>query len=314
MAKGNNFGLKTRDTGKAGRFALNAAARNGDISYSTAATVGDRWQLFANYAKSEGIKRMEGVTTEAVVAYAKGLAATVKVGDMSAGYAQNLVSAINTTMNLATAGRWKSVSPTKDGSIGARDNVRTAVPEGLDRSTVSTATDAMRRSGNERGAAVVELARELGLRAKEASLIDARSALQQANENGRVTLAAGTKGGRARDVPLSSVSQLDALGRAAAAQGEARSLVPPEQSWAQWREGGLREARQTLQAQGISRIHELRSAYAFERYRQHTRGHKPRLAGGQASKAVDRAARLTIARELGHSRVSITVSYLGSMR
>lgn len=314
MAKGNNFGLKTRDMGKAGSFALNAAASNRDVSYSTAATLGERWQQFAQYAKSEGIKRMEGVTSSVVIDYARAQAEKVEAGELSAGYAQNLVSAVNTVMNHATAGRWNSVSPTQAGGIAKRTQVRTQVPQGLDHSVVESATSAMRAAGNERGAAVVELSSELGLRSKEASMLDATAAKQEAEEDGVITIIHGTKGGRLRQIPLSSASQVEALSRAINVQGQARNLIPPDQTWAQWREGGLRAARQTLQAHGVSRIHELRSSYAFRRYRDITRGHKPAMAGGQASKAQDRAARLQISRELGHSRVSISVSYLGSMK
>lgn len=314
MAKGNNFGLRTRDLGKAGTFALNAAATHRDVSYSTAATVGERWQQFTQHAKENGIKRLEGVSGSVVIEYAQGLAEKVEAGELSAGYAQNLVSAVNKVMDLATKGRWNSVSPTQAGGIPPRTQVRTQVPQGLDHSAVESATDAMRAAGNERGAAVVELANELGLRSKEASMLDARSARQEANQDGVITITHGTKGGRLRQIPLSSMSQMDALARAIDAQGEARNLIPPSLTWAQWREGGLRQARQTLQAHGVSRIHELRSAYAFRRYRQITRGHKPAMAGGKASKAQDRAARLQISRELGHSRVSISVSYLGSMK
>lgn len=314
MAKGNNFGLKTRDLGKAGSFALNAAARNRDISYSTAATVGDRWQQFAKYAKNNGIKRMEGVSGSVVNDYARAQAEKVEAGELSAGYAQNLVSAVNTTMNLATQGLWNSISPTQAGGIAKRTQVRTTIPNGLDRSVVKSAIDAMRAAGNANGAAVVELTSELGLRAKEASLLDARAAYQQANEDGVITISRGTKGGRSREVPLTAMSQIEALSRAVDAQGSGRSLIPTQKTWAQWREGGLRAARQTLQAHGVSRIHELRSTYAFRRYRQITRGHKPAMAGGKASKAKDRAARLQISRELGHSRVAITVAYLGSMK
>ena len=54
-----NFGLGSRDMGMAGRFALKACARNGVVSFSTAATNGDRWQFFAAWAKKEGVKKME---------------------------------------------------------------------------------------------------------------------------------------------------------------------------------------------------------------------------------------------------------------
>lgn len=314
MAKGTNYGLRTRDLGKAGQFAANAAARAGNMSYASAAAVGQRWQAFAAYARAEGVKRLEGVTGQLVASYAQGIAGRVADGELSAAYGQNLVSAVNSVMGLATRGEWASVSPTKDGGIAARVNVRTEAPGGLDRGAVAATADLLRSAGNANGAAVVELARDLGLRAKEASLLDARRALQEGQERGRVTISAGTKGGRVREVPIRHPGQLETLARAAAVQGQARSLVPAGQTWASWEAGGLREAREALQGQGISRIHELRSAYAVDRYREETKGHLPRMMGGKASRAADRAARLVIARELGHSRIAVTVSYLGSMR
>ena len=60
MAKGTNFGLKTRDLAKAGRFAVNEMARAGTMAYASAATLGQRWQAFAAYAKSYGEHQQHG--------------------------------------------------------------------------------------------------------------------------------------------------------------------------------------------------------------------------------------------------------------
>ncbi|WP_280570592.1 integrase domain-containing protein [Chromohalobacter sp. 296-RDG] len=313
MAKGTNFGLKTRDLAKAGRFAVNEMARAGTMAYASAATLGQRWQAFAAYAKEAGVKRLEGITGQLVASYAQSIAARVAGGELSAAYGQNLVSAVNSVMTLATQGAWESVSPTKDGGIAARVNVRTEIPDGLDRAGVTAAAEALRSQKNANGATVVELARDFGLRAKEASLLDARQVLQEASERGRVTISAGTKGGRTREVPITHPRQLETLAKAAAVQEQARSLIPANQTWAQWEETSLRQTRETLQEHSISRIHELRAAYAVERYQAET-GHLPRMMNGKASRTEDRAARLVVARELGHSRIAITVSYLGTMR
>ena len=69
-----NFGLGQRDMAKAGQVALQNSAREGAVSFSTAATNGDRWQSFANWAKEEGVKKMENVTAELVKEYGKELA------------------------------------------------------------------------------------------------------------------------------------------------------------------------------------------------------------------------------------------------
>ena len=72
------------------------------------------------------------------------------------------------------------------------------------------------------------------------------------------------------------------------------------------------------EAAGLSRMHGLRHAYAQARYEALT-GWKAPVAGGPrrrslgpAKRRIDKAARMTIARELGHGRLEIVPVYLGS--
>ena len=309
-----NFGLGSRDMGTAGQYALNNSARDGAVSFSTAATNGDRWQSFADWAKEEGVKKMENVTAELVKEYGKELAEKVNSGEMAAATAQNYVSAINSVMAIATQGDWKSVSPTKDCSISERSHVRQDAPGALDRTAYSRALDAVRAEVGERAAAVVELARELGLRSKEASLLDARAALDEAKERGAITVDAGTKGGREREVPITSPAQVEALQRAATAQGADRSMIPADQSWSQWREGELREARELVQAATGGGLHDLRAAYACERY-ESLAGHAAPCTGAAIQdKDRDAAARMAVAEELGHGRIDVVAEYVGGRR
>ena len=309
-----NFGLGSRDMGTAGQYALNNSARDGAVSFSTAATNGDRWESFAAWAKEEGVKKMENVTQELVKEYGQELAEKVKNGEMSASTAQNYVSAVNSVMNIATNNEWKSVSPTKDCGIDQRSHVREDAPGALDREAVSRAVEAVRAEVGERAGAVVELCRELGLRSKEASLIDARAALAEAKDRGAITVDAGTKGGREREVPITSPAQVEALQRAATAQGADRSMIPADQSWSQWREGELREARELVQAATGGGLHDLRAAYACERY-ESLAGHAAPCTGAAIQdKDRDAAARMAVAEELGHGRIDVVAEYLGGRR
>jgi len=293
---------------KAAGFAMNREVANGASSFSTAATVGERFNRFADAAKADGLRRLEEVTRDRVTAYGQALAEQVADGSLSAAYAQNLVSAVNTVMNAATRGQWQSVSPTKECLIAQRTNVRQTPATSIDRERFGVAQAAT----TERGQAVVGLARDLGLRSKEASLINARSALNEARNTGKVTIIYGTKGGREREVPITHERQIESLSRAADVQGQDRSLVPNTQSWAQFRDGELRDTRETLQEHGIKGIHDLRAAYASERYLALT-GEKTPLEGGQASKADDLAARKILAVELGHGRerTDVIAAYIG---
>lgn len=304
--RGNNYGLKTRDMAKAGRFAMNREAANGAASFSTAATVADRFSRFAAIAREDGLRRLEEITRDQVTAYGQTLADQVMEGTLSAAYAQNLVSAVNTVLNAASRGQWQSVSPTRECGIAHRSSVRESPAVATDRGRVEAAQATM----TERGQAITDLARDLGLRSKEASLINARGALSEARETGRVTIVDGTKGGRARPVPITHERQLETLTRAAALQGPDRSMIPQGQSWAQFRDGELREIRETLQAHGLPGLHDLRAGYASERYQVLT-GERPPMEGGQASKADDRAAREILAVELGHGRIDVIAAYIG---
>ena len=323
-SRGNNFGLRTRDMAKAGHFAMNREVANKAASFSTAATVADRFNQFVKFAKEQGLRRLEEVNRELVISYRQKLAnheATSKdaKSTLSVAYAQNLVSAVNTVMNAATRGQWKSVSPTKDcvttdkstgkkNAIGKRSNVRQAPATSIDRHRVEAAQAAM----TERGRAIVGLARDFGLRSKEPSLINAKSALNEARNTGKVTIIYGTKGGKAREVPITHDRQIASLSRAVDVQSERRSLVPTTQTWDQFRNGELRASRETLQTHGVTGIHDLRAAYASERYQTLT-GERTPLEGGQASKADDLAARKVLAVELGHGRerVDVIASYIG---
>lgn len=306
-----NFGFGSRDMGTAGQYALNSAVQSGGVSFSTASTNGDRWQSFSTWAKEDGIKKMENVTPELVKEYGQELADRVKSGELSASTAQNYVSAVNSVMKIATNNEWKSISPTKDCNIEQRSHVRDDAPGALDRSAYGQAVDAVRADVGERVGAVVELARELGLRSKEASLIDARGALAQAQERGAVTICSGTKGGRERELTITSEAQVQALERAAQAQGSDRSMIPAQQSWATWREGELREARDLVQEHTGGGLHDLRAAYACERYQALT-GHAAPCAGGAIQdRDRDAAARLAVAEELGHGRIDIAAAYIG---
>ena len=265
-----NYGLGSRNMTSAARIALDRAAQRGELSFSSVATLAERFSQFADAARAQGIGRMERISPEGVRVYGRQLAEQVQRGELSPAYAQNLVSAINTVMHLVRD--WTSVSPTKACGIAQRCAVRDTPPLGVDRAVLGRSLEQLRGHDQERAASVAELAREFGLRSKEAALLNAHKALQEARERGQVTIVDGTKGGRSRTVPISQERQLSALANAATLQGPGRALIPVEQNWKEFRENTLRQGRGPLQQAGITGYHDLRAAYACERYQQLT-GH-----------------------------------------
>jgi hypothetical protein len=298
----------------AGRIALAALAARGELSFSTVDTVADRWAIFTRYAKSRGAARMELFTRDLARDYGRELAVQVEAGDMAPATAQNYLSAINTVMKAAAGGAWLSVSPVKDCGIEQRSAIRTDAPTTLDRSVFTATLAFVRGACGERAEAIVGLCREIGLRSKEASLLDAKASLRDATNTGRVTIADGTKGGRKRILDIRSRGQVDTLRAAAAIQGVDRSMIPAEQTWRQWREGDLRDLREATRRASGGGLHDLRAAYACERYAALT-GHPAPCTGGViADRALDHSARMTIAEELGHSRVEVVGEYIGGRR
>ena len=313
ISMSRNYGIGHRDIYIAGKAFLKQSFKNKDIGATSFGDLAQRWSRFSRYIKyhtENGIGRLERITRESVIEYGKYLADKVDAEEISAGYAQNLVSAINSVMKTMPTD-WKSVGPVRDCHLPKRSNVRTEIPGSMDRLAYENARAVLRQSGDPTGEALTGLARELGLRSKEASLLDVRKSLAEAERTGAVTVTLGTKGGRLREIPMTTAKQMEALRDASAAQGNRRSLMPTEATWKTWREGGLRKIRETMQQHTGGGLHDLRAAYACERYKALTGHDAPVIAGGIVDRTADLAARQQIARELGHGRIDVVSSYIG---
>lgn len=151
--------------------------------------------------------------------------------------------------------------------------------------------------------------REFGLR-RETSI---KIRVAKADHGDRLVLQASwTKGGKECEVPISTAAQRALLDEVKAFAGR-KSLIPSDKSYIQQ----LKRFEYQCGRAGIDHVHGLRHAYAQRRYLELTGWPCP-AAGGLLSKeltpeqkALDRAARLTISKELGHEREQITAIYLG---
>jgi hypothetical protein len=127
-----------------------------------------------------------------------------------------------------------------------------------------------------------------------------------------VLKASWCKGGRAREIPIRTSAQRQLLNEAKrlAAGG---SLIPRESRFVDQ----LNRFKHQCSVAGIHRVHGHRHAYAQARYQELTGWPAP-AAGGPSSKLltgeqreIDREARLTVSRELGHEREQVTAVYVG---
>ena len=156
----------------------------------------------------------------------------------------------------------------------------------------------------------LELQAAFGLRREEAI----KFTPAYADRGDRVRIKASwAKGGRAREIPVWNEGQRAVLDAARRLAG-GRSLIPGGRSYAAHRKVYERQT----EAAGLSRMHGLRHAYAQTRYEALTGWKAPAVGGprrrslGPAKRRIDTAARMAIARELGHGRIEVAAQYLGA--
>lgn len=309
-----NYRIGSRDMDAAGRMILDKKFHGGTQSIHD---IGQRWGFFSKWAATKGVKKMEDVTTALVVEYGQGLQAELEAGERKSSSApKNYISAVNTVMRLATDNQWIAVRPGKDCGIARRVYVATQ-SRAMTLVTHQTAQDVV----GDRIACLLGLQRAFGLRYKESCLLNPKLALKEALKYGRITLKAGTKGGKTRKV-ICRPCGITALEAAVLVQN-GRSMVPKNMTYAEFH----RECYAKSGIAGIS-FHPERHAYAQERYTEITGAPAPVDAGWSRkerisqlaaylkitedeAKIIDHDARLTISIELGHNREAITNAYLG---
>ena len=308
-----NFGYG-KQMAWAGKQALKD--RNGNGRYGTTNSHAERWRQFAAWCRDEReIRDAREIDTDVLQHYGQSLRDKVDAG-MSPVYAQNLLSSVNVTLEAMRGDQQVWVAPAA--IVGQRSRIRAEPPAGINQEVVRQCAGQLRQDGYTQIAATVEVARALGLRLKEASLLNARVALGQARKHGEVNITAGTKGGRGnrvdRRVPVSGRA-IGCLVRAAKAQGQGRNLIPSNLSLRQWYTHVHHVWAAVRDDYGLKKIHDLRAAYACDRYRQLTGSAAPVVAGRLCvDRSTDRAARQTIAQEMGHGRIGVTSSYIGGTR
>ncbi|KPW68052.1 putative integrase [Pseudomonas amygdali pv. ciccaronei] len=315
---GRNFGYG-RQLSYAGLQALKDMFGGGH--YGTVKAHCDRWQAFVKWYRSEqgpSINDARQVDRKVLADYAAYLRDMVRRGDLAVSTAQNRLSSVNRTMAALRGDQYvKLPSPSK--ALGMqRSRVRQSVPQGQDREQVNQIIDALCRSGQFRAAAIVLLARATGMRLREAILANLPRLCREASNLGRINIQDGTKGGRAGASTPRWIGVdehvLNALAFAMqASPAGSCNMIAPDQNYKSVLQKIARPARKILHAHHIKGFHELRAAYACERYEQVTRNMAPINGGAfyRPCRYLDAKARIQIAYELGHGRIDIISAYIG---
>lgn len=303
-----NFGF-----GRSLKYAVRRAMheRYGNGRFSTRYTQITRLYNFIRFLQQRGINDLRRINESVVHGYVESLRQRVEQGTICISTATNYLSAVNSLMLVLLGDGRLKVSPRRE--IGSRTYVRRDVPIGINSELVFAAASYMESIGEVRVSAVLLLARTLGVRFREASLLCVRQALREAKRTGTVTVSKGSKGGRKRTV-TAAPDALEVLIRFADALGPGDNVIPEHVSYIQWQRYCYRVWRKYATGLGLStKFHSLRASFACASYDQITGVPAPVVTGGrQVARLTDKDARLVIAKQLGHSRRQIVAAYVGT--
>ena len=288
--------------------------------YGTVKAHGDRWQAFVRWCRSDdgpGFNDSRQIDRQTLLDYAGHLRQQVEQGAICIATAQNRLSSVNRNMAALRGDQYVKVpSPSK--ALGMqRSSIRRSVPQGQDREHVKRIVELLREQ-HPRAAAIVLLARATGMRLRETILADLPRLKRDAEHYGKINIQDGTKGGRSGASAPRWITVNDHIrGALAFAQhvspDGSRNLLAPNESYLDFQRGIVRPARNMLHQHSLKGFHELRAAYACERYEQITH-HPAPINGGrcyQLDQHLDQEARVQISYELGHGRIDVLSAYIG---
>ncbi|KTC39035.1 integrase [Pseudomonas sp. ABAC61] len=315
---GRNFGYG-RQLSYAGRQALEDLFAGGH--FPTVKAHSDRWQAFVRWCRSEngpGYNDARQIDQQTLNSYAAYLRQLIRQGELCIATAQNRLSSVNRTLAALRGDQDVRIASPSHTLGQQRSNIRTHAPEGQDYQDVQRVAPALADQHHERVAAIVMLARTTGMRLREAILADLPRLDREAKHFGRINIQNGTKGGRSgASAPrwIIVTEQVNAALRLArdASPPQSRNLLAAGESYAAFLQQTVLPARETLHAHGLNGFHELRAAFACERYEQLTGQKAPVNASRwyRTDRSLDQQARRQISLELGHNRIDVVSAYIG---
>lgn len=315
---GRNFGYG-RQLSYAGPQALKDLFAGGH--FATVKAHSDRWQAFVRWCRSEdgpGYNDARQIDRQTLQDYAADLRQQIQQGELCIATAQNRLSSVNRTLAALRGDQNVRIASPSQALGQQRSSVRTRTPDGQDYQQVRRVIEVLCKQQHVRVAAIVLLTRATGMRLREAILADLPRLQSEAEHLGRINIQDGTKGGRSGAsaprwvVANEEVKAALQLARHVSPTGN-RNLLARDESYAMFLQQTVLPAREALHQQGLKGFHELRAAYACERYEQLT-GHAAPVNGGycyRINRDLDQKARQLISLELGHNRIDVVSAYLG---
>ena len=314
MKKHNKSNSRNFGYGKQMTYAAKQALddRYGESGkFATKASHSARFSQFSQWCKAHGINDTQKINESHVNAYAKELASLVQAEQKSVSYAQNQLSSVNVVLSTMRGDNQLKVSPSE--LIGERCHIRQTVPLSLDRAVYKLA---LAKLSTQEAKLALSLAREFGLRLREVGLFRPQEAINQYLTHGKINIQRGVKGGRtAERLIVPNDKQLGLISAGQRILASNKCLVDKAGKYTSWKNQLYKEYYQSGAFALIGKFHDNRAAFACEQYKQMTNIDAPVITGRRtANRKLDFMARQHCSGILGHNRVDVIASYIGSAR
>ena len=270
-------------------------------SYATKAARFSALQLCADQLYDLGFKLPAAKSIKPK--HVRALVDNWKAGGLSIGTIKNRLSHIRFWADKVDR---KSILESNEAyGIGQRESFKGNKAQRLDLGKLATIE-------SERVKMSLRLQAAFGLRREES--IKFRPGI--ADQGDKIALQCSwTKGGKAREIPITTDKQRELLEEAKALVGDS-SLIPEGMSYYEH----VQVYKHSIAKAKLGRLHGLRHNYAQWRYKQLSGMDAPAVSGvkyadlSDHEKLMDTLAREIVSRELGHSRLDVTNVYLGGRK
>lgn len=317
-SRSKNFGFGNHAE-YATKVALNTHFGNGH--HQTVKAHIERTRLFyAWLLKENKIRDIREVTKPLFSEYALYLKTLIDAEEISIATATNRISSVNVVLQIMREDQKVRIDKIADALGSKRCYIRKSIPDGMDYVQVMELHTQLVATGFTRSASIVLLARSAGMRLRECILADLPR-LTRESVTGRINIQDGCKGGRSGAFAHRWISVTDEIiyaldyARQVSPAGS-RNHLAPDETYIQFIRRELNPSRSLMKLHCVKGPHELRAAFACDRYQDLVGTAAPVFPHPVTTDIPDReairAARQIISRELGHERLEITNAYLGS--
>ena len=297
-------------------------AHCGNGRFATVEAHSQRFNLFCDWMKSNlDLDDLRKINQDHLISYTQHVKAQMDTGKISVATATNRISSCNVVFKILRRDEKVRIDKIGDFLETKRSYIRTSPPDGMDIYNVGLLQAHLAAEGLQRVSAITGLARACGMRLREAILANLPRLRAEAYNRGEINIQEGTKGGRKgafaeRWIPATEAVKVAIDFAIEVSPISSKNLLSPNESYISFLRGPIGKARRDGFIDIIKGVHELRAAYACQRYEELTGHPAPVISKpahlSEAEKEADRKARQIISSELGHNRIEITNAYLGS--